>query len=226
MTLCRFRGRSGSRPRARVRWNAWSCPATIDTIGPSHSGVPVGKLDRPARQCQRGGQVRDDHQRRIEIRPQPREQRDEVGLGRPGPGDREDRHAGLDQRQRAVLEVGRGIRVGEDAGELLELERPFARGGVLVAAGDDERPRRGGLVGGDPLDLGLELEGSARWRLGDRRDGGLDRPGRSDSAADSDAIASSSAVYVLVAAIARSGPATEGDRSGPRPPRAPNPARW
>ena len=54
-------------------------------------------------------------------------------------GDREDRDARLDERERAVLEVGRGIRVGEDLRELLELERPFARGGVLEAAGEDQR---------------------------------------------------------------------------------------
>ena len=41
VTLFRLRGRSGSTPRAPARYIAWSCPTTIETIGPSHSCVPA-----------------------------------------------------------------------------------------------------------------------------------------------------------------------------------------
>ncbi len=45
VTLFRFRGRSGSTPRAPARYIAWSCPTTIETIGPSHSGVPAASAN-------------------------------------------------------------------------------------------------------------------------------------------------------------------------------------
>ena len=57
-----------------------------------------------------------------------------------------------------MLEIGRGVGIGEDAGQLLELESPLAGGRVLEPAGDDERPGRGRLVERDPLDLGLQVE--------------------------------------------------------------------
>ena len=63
-------------------------------------------------------------------------------LGEVGPGDarrrhREDLVARLDERQRAVLEVGRRVGLGVDLRELLELERPLARGGVVEGAAED-----------------------------------------------------------------------------------------
>ena len=70
-----------------------------------------------------------------------------------------------------MLEIGRGIGVGEDPCQFLELECPLAGRRVLEPAGDDERPGRGRLVERDPLDLGLEVE-DARERVGDRGDGG------------------------------------------------------
>ena len=153
-----------------MRWSAWSWPATIETIGPSHSGVPVGRRNAPGREVQRGVVIRDDHQVAAEVRPEPAEQGDEVRAGRTRPDDREDRHARLDEGQRSVLEIGRGIWVGEDPCQFLELERPLAGRRVLEAAGDDERPGRGRLVESDPFDLGLEVE-DARQRVGDRGDG-------------------------------------------------------
>jgi len=40
---------------------------------------------------------------------------------------RNHRHVGIDQRERAVLELACGIGLGVDVGNLLELERPFHR---------------------------------------------------------------------------------------------------
>jgi len=151
-----------------VRWSAWSCPATIETIGPSHSGVPAG-----------GGPAtsRDRVPRRGPTRPSARYRGRRAGAptARPGrprcarPRQREDRHAGFDERERAVLEVGGGIRVGEQVGQLLELERPLARGRVLVASGDDEGARGRRLVDRDPFDLGFEREGRGQGSRGWRR---------------------------------------------------------
>ena len=55
-------------------------------------------------------------------------------------GDREDRVARLDQRQRAVLEVGGGVGIGRHLGQLLELERPLACRGVLEAPPQHDAP--------------------------------------------------------------------------------------
>ena len=44
VTLLRLRGTSGSWPRARVRYSAWSCPTTIDTIGPKDGPRFAGYL--------------------------------------------------------------------------------------------------------------------------------------------------------------------------------------
>ena len=41
-----------------------------------------------------------------------------------------------------MLEVGGGVRVGEDPCQLLELERPLAGGRVFVPAREDEQPVR------------------------------------------------------------------------------------
>ena len=54
--------------------------------------------------------------------------------------DHEHRDARLDQRDRAVEEVRGGVRIGEDATQLLHLQRPLARRGVLEAAPDDDAP--------------------------------------------------------------------------------------
>ncbi len=75
----------------------------------------------------------------------------------------EDRDARLEQRERTVLEVGGGIRVGEDPRQLLELERPLAGCRVFVPAREDEQAIGVGLVGGHRLDSGLEPD-----RPGDR----------------------------------------------------------
>ena len=63
-----------------------------------------------------------------------------------------------------MLEVGRGIRVGQQAHELLELQCPLARGGVLESATKDDRPADPGSGGRDPLGCGLDLEGGGDGR--------------------------------------------------------------
>ena len=111
-------------------------------IGASYSGAPAG----PRGTGQRPG----PGPRRRPRRPRPRRRARRAGApaarsarrGRPVPHDREHRDAGLDQRHRSVLEVRGGVRVGDDLRELLELERPLARGRVLEAAADDDAARR------------------------------------------------------------------------------------
>ena len=85
------------------------------------------------------------------------------GAARPDGRDREDREALVDEGHGPVAEVGGGVRVGDDVGELLELERPLARGRVAEApAHDDARvPRREGGRGLGDRRLGGQ-------RLGDR----------------------------------------------------------
>ncbi len=53
-------------------------------------------------------------------------------------GDRHYRHAGVDQRQRAVLEFAGGVAFGVDVGNLLELERAFQGNGVQGAAAQEQ----------------------------------------------------------------------------------------
>ena len=193
------RGSGAARGRGRGRASGGARgagPATIDTIGPSHSGVPAGSADRPA--CERERVAASSEttiERGVEVVAQPREQRDQIGLGRARRGRRARTGTpGSTQRQRTVLEVGRGVRVGEDLRQLLELERPLARGRVLVAAGEDEQPgrRRPGRR------RSRSMSGSSVERRGDRvRDRGQ-RPPRSAGVVGQrgrqQAIASSSAV--------------------------------
>ncbi len=108
-----------------------------------------------------------------------------------------------------MLEVGRRVRIGEDPRELLELEGPLAGGGVLVAAGEDEQPVGGGLVGGHARTSGSRSRATAMASgIASRAAVSAGSPVR---AADRAAIARSSVVYVLVAATASSGPAPEVD---------------
>jgi hypothetical protein len=70
-------------------------------------GCAGRERDRPGRESERRGVVRHDQEFRLQIGLQPSQERDETSLGCAGPGDREDRDAGLDQGQRPMLEVGR-----------------------------------------------------------------------------------------------------------------------
>src|SRR6202044_580451 len=53
--------------------------------------------------------------------------------------DRNHRHVLVDQRQRAVLELGRRIRLGVNVGYFLELQRPLHGDGGQRAAPDEQR---------------------------------------------------------------------------------------
>ncbi len=53
--------------------------------------------------------------------------------------DRDDRHLRVDQRERAVLELARGIGLGVDVADLLQLQRAFERDRVVQAAAQEQR---------------------------------------------------------------------------------------
>ena len=55
--------------------------------------------------------------------------------------DRDHRPAGTDRRDRAVHQVGGGIRLEEQPGELADLQRDLERGAVVDPAGDDGATR-------------------------------------------------------------------------------------
>ena len=64
-------------------------------------------------------------------------------------GDRDDRHALVDQRDGAVLHLAGGVALGVDVADLLELERALHRDGVLQAAAEEEEVLRAGVALGD-----------------------------------------------------------------------------
>ncbi len=105
-----------------------------------------------------GRRVGDDQQARAVLVPQAGQQGDlgvELGAAR---GHRQDRYAGLSQRERPVLEVGRRVGHGGDQGHLLELERPFAGARVAVAATEDDGTIAGRMRGGQFAPVGLGRE--------------------------------------------------------------------
>src|SRR5205807_8410796 len=63
------------------------------------------------------------------------------------------RHEVIDQRDRAVLHLGRGVTLRVDVGDLLELEGPFERHREVVAAAEVEDVARPHHALGDPLHL-------------------------------------------------------------------------
>jgi hypothetical protein len=147
VTLLRLRGCSGAEPLGRF----------------GRQG------ERPARHGERRGLIRDHRDRRVKVLPQPVQQRHERLERRAGSDGREDRDPRLQQREWAVLEVGRGVRVGEDPGELLELERPLPGGCIFVPAREDEQAIGADLVAGHRLDCRLEPDRRGH-RVGDRGD--------------------------------------------------------
>ena len=64
-----------------------------------------------------------------------------------------DGHLGIDQRQRAVLELTGGIGLGMDVGDLLELERPLHGDGVLAATTEEQAVMLVGKLFGQGFDL-------------------------------------------------------------------------
>ena len=102
---------------------------------------PLGhgrELDEVAELAERGN-VRQHEQTRPSLL-QPAEQLGHSLQGRAGGGDRENREALGDQRDRAVLEVCGGIRVRQDVRQLLELQGPFPSRGVMEPAGENGAP--------------------------------------------------------------------------------------
>ena len=53
--------------------------------------------------------------------------------------DRDDRHLGIDQRERPVLQLAGGIGLGVDVRDLLQLERAFERDRIVQAAAEEQR---------------------------------------------------------------------------------------
>ena len=66
--------------------------------------------------------------------------------------DDEDRLAGLDERDRAVLELAGGEALGVDVGELLELERALHRDRVADVAAEEQHRAGVGHAPGDLAD--------------------------------------------------------------------------
>ena len=64
-------------------------------------------------------------------------------------GDEDDGHSFVDQRDRAVLHFRGGHALGVDVADFLELERPFHRGWIVVAASEEQPVVAVDILGGD-----------------------------------------------------------------------------
>ena len=113
------------------------------------------KGQRPVAGGTQGRVVGEDEQARLQILAQPLDDGLQVPAGGTPGGHRQDREAGLDERQRPVDEVGRGVGVGQHVGQLLELQGPLAGRRVVIAATEDHAAVQARLVGGDALGLAL-----------------------------------------------------------------------
>ncbi|CAB5028408.1 unannotated protein [freshwater metagenome] len=85
-------------------------------------------------------------------------------------GNHDDRHIGIDQRERTVLELPGRIRFGVDVGNLLELERAFKRNRIHLATAEEKRVMLVGEPLGELLDPRLQMQ----CLFDERRD--LDQP--------------------------------------------------
>ncbi len=72
----------------------------------------------------------------------------------------DDRHVGIDQRQRAVFQLTGGIGLGVDVADLLELERPLHSDGVLAATAEEQAVVLVGKLFGQGLDLLVQRQGT------------------------------------------------------------------
>ena len=72
--------------------------------------------------------------------------------------DRDHRHLRGDERERAVLELARRVRLGVDVADLLQLERALERDRVVHAATEEERVLLGRELLAPSDDLRLERE--------------------------------------------------------------------
>ena len=159
---------------AEVRW-----PLGVDALGDRQVvGEELGRHDRregrepfghavgqhQRRPPQPPGRVvvRGDQQVRP-VRPQPLQQVDDAREGGPAAGHREHVRAVAHERDGTVLEIGRRVGIGEHAGDLLELERPLPRGGVLEAAPDDDAAVHRGVLAGDSRHVRAPWPAPARW---------------------------------------------------------------
>src|SRR5215831_17283177 len=131
--------------------------------------------------------------------------------------DDDHRHRFVDQRNRAVLELARGIAFGVNVGNFLELERTFERNRIAGAASEIEDVAALCEIARQMLDLGLERE-RLRHQARHLDQGAHQRPlVRPDSTSRARAAAIPSAastaswqVKALVEATPISGPASVG----------------
>ena len=141
----------------------------IDTTGPQPFRHGSGNRDGPAAERARLGDVRGDDGIDVLVAQVTEELDLPVGR-RTIRRDHEHRDSRLDERDRTVPEVRRRVGIGEDLAELLELQRPLARRGVLEATADHDAPVEGAHgsceLFGQPFDLRLRRERGAH-RLGD-----------------------------------------------------------
>ena len=87
-------------------------------------------------------------------------------------GDEDDRHAFVDQRDRAVLHLGGGHAFGVDVADFLELQRAFQRDGIVIPAAEEQPVLALAELRGDLLDrvaLLQHLLASARGSRTGRR---------------------------------------------------------
>ena len=88
---------------------------------------PLRQGDRPGRERQGLRQIGYHHQLGGQVLAQPAQEQDEIRLGRPGPGDRQDRNARLDNFARATVwtrggrHTKRSPLTGQDKGQRAEL---------------------------------------------------------------------------------------------------------
>ena len=160
-------GLSRSAPRSCASRSAASWPGTTATSGLSHSGHACDERQRDLAVREHPGSTSE-----TTISRAPRRATScDGGLHRlerrPGRSEREHRPAGADRRHRAVHQVGRGVRLEQQPGQLADLQRDLVRGAVVDPARDDgaavdgaERVERRDVVP-RALDLRLDLLGNA-----------------------------------------------------------------
>jgi hypothetical protein len=73
-------------------------------------------------------------------------------------GDGDDRHVGIDQRQRAVLELAGRVGFGVNVGDLLELQGAFHGDRVMPATAEEEGVVFVGKALRPDLDIAFELK--------------------------------------------------------------------
>ncbi len=174
VTLLIQRGFSVSRPRPSVVWyaNSWAGQDGHDGRQPLRDAAGMA---RPAAPMARivGSSEMTTRSTRYWSRSRSSSSRMPGSVAPVGAAG-EHQVAGLDQRHRAVLEVGRGVRIRLDLGQLLELERPLPRRRVLEATAQHDAPVDRGARDGGPLHRRLP----GQRRVHQRRQPAEARPAR------------------------------------------------